>query len=41
MGTAWILTIGWSNQPAYAGFRRAGCHIIAGAGLLLAIDRIF
>lgn len=41
MGTAWILTIGWSNQPAYAGVRRAGCHIIAGAGLLLAIDRIF
>jgi hypothetical protein len=41
MGTAWILTIGWSQLPAYAGVRRAGCHIIAGAGLLLAIDRIF
>lgn len=41
MGIAWILTIGWSRLPAYAGFRRAGCHIIAGAGLLLAIDRIF
>lgn len=41
MGIAWILTIGWHRSPGYAGVRRAGCHIIAGAGLLLAIDRIF
>lgn len=41
MGTAWILTIGWNRAPGYAGFRRAGCQVIAGAGLLLALDRIF
>ena len=41
LGTAWVLTAGWSHMPAYAGFRRAGCHVIAGAGLLLAVDRVF
>ncbi|RYD48501.1 MAG: HupE/UreJ family protein [Verrucomicrobiaceae bacterium] len=40
MGAAWMLTIGWHRAAGYSGFRRAGCHIIAGAGLLLAIDRI-
>ncbi|RYD24945.1 MAG: HupE/UreJ family protein [Verrucomicrobiaceae bacterium] len=41
MGTAWVLTMRWNRAPGYMAFRRAGCHIIAGAGLLLALDRIF